>query len=840
MAKKNTNTGKKLFDSQHAVPSMPEGYYSGDQPNPNLRRYVETHSSPYNPETDDYDVSAFNQPITSTKATAIYNMHTYSSKKPHEAIRTYIQHYTEPGEIVLDPFAGSGGTAIASVIEGRTAIAIDRSPAAGRITGHSLRVFDCHDFTSAVSALRSKVESAIAQRFSCSEPGLVKAVAYSETFRCIKCLRPVALSDAQKGESQRFRGRTKAEDQCPYCKEPIKTSGERLGFIPIEIHIKKPGHKKQVIKKIKADSPDARLFPVAPVNPPEHLRIPFEGNIPPRLSKNLAKAGATTAAELFSDANLRCLLEIEAAIDELDDVSQSSRDLLHLAVHAILYNCTRMYRHRAKGGFMSGTYYIPHLSKCINPWESFLDKCTEITRAIAEAQAIPIDRLNCVVSVESATSFCSVGHLPPNSIDYIFTDPPYGGTYHYGALNFLWEAWRGCSLSWRPEEITISEDGLLTYEDWRERMLASMSECYDVLKPGRWISLCFHGEVELWESINDIMAEVGFISSQTDQTIFIDTDQKSYNQHTGETAKQRDLVISYRKPRPGEWMVTQVFIPADADIPTFNDLAKQVVREFLATNPGATKDRVYDVLISRMVRKGQMEAHDFDALLRSVAEEVQQPVKQDLFRNKDADLFGSHVLSRWYLKETVDQEDQAEQAKEGAAAVRLGKFIASYLEERPEQEGAHYSILFEQYLPIKDKPRRLPVEWMPEYFIKTASGTWRLPEEEEGKQLAELREAGTLRRIKRFANALIDGVPVRDKDRPGSDVDLLDWLRQCRRAGLYEQGKAIYEKGGLNSANLTDEQQIEAEDDYRICDRRGSDADAKPKRKSRKKQDEDE
>ena len=108
------------------------------------------------------------------------------------------------------------------------------------------------------------------------------------------------------------------------------------------------------------------------------------------------------------------------------------------------------------------------------------------------------------------------------------------------------------------------------------------------------------------------------------------------------------------------------------------------------------------------------------------------------------------------------------------------------------------------------------------------------------KQLAALREAGTLRRIKRFANALIEGVPVRDKDRPGSDVDLLDWLRQCRRAGLYEQGKAIYEKGGLNSANLTDEQQIEAEDDYRICARRGSTEEAKPKRKSRKKQDDDE
>ena len=58
----------------------------------------------------------------------------------------------------------------------------------------------------------------------------------------------------------------------------------------------------------------------------------------------------------------------------------------------------------------------------------------------------------------------------------------------------------------------------------------------------------------------------------------------------------------------------------------------------------------------------------------------------------------------------------------------------------------------------------------------------------------------------------------------------VNWLRQCRRAGLYEQGKAIYEKGGLNLANLTDEQQIEAEDDYRICVRRGRDEETKPRR----------
>ena len=69
---------------------------------------------------------------------------------------------------------------------------------------------------------------------------------------------------------------------------------------------------------------------------------------------------------------------------------------------------------------------------------------------------------------------------------------------------------------------------------------------------------------------------------------------------------------------------------------------------------------------------------------------------------------------------------------------------------------------------------------------------------------------------------------------------LLDWLRQCRRAGLYEQGRAIYEEGGLNLTNLDDEQQIEAEDNYRSCVKHGSEEEPKPKRKSRKKQDDDE
>ena len=90
-----------------------------------------------------YNVPAFIHPITTTKASAIYNMHSYhQGKKPHDAIRQYIRHYTEVGDLVLDPFCGSGGTALAALLEGRRAIAVDRSPAATFITKNYITPVD--------------------------------------------------------------------------------------------------------------------------------------------------------------------------------------------------------------------------------------------------------------------------------------------------------------------------------------------------------------------------------------------------------------------------------------------------------------------------------------------------------------------------------------------------------------------------------------------------------------------------------------------------------------------------------------------------------------------------
>ena len=53
MAKRKFDGNSSLFKKE--IPKMPEGYYSGDKPNPNLRAFVEQHIKErlYDPETDD-------------------------------------------------------------------------------------------------------------------------------------------------------------------------------------------------------------------------------------------------------------------------------------------------------------------------------------------------------------------------------------------------------------------------------------------------------------------------------------------------------------------------------------------------------------------------------------------------------------------------------------------------------------------------------------------------------------------------------------------------------------------------------------------------------------------
>src|ERR1035438_2157418 len=112
-------------------------------PNPELPDFIRRHATPYDPVTDRYDVPAFDRDIVVDKAyppKAIYDMHTYWSKKHWAAIREYIRHYLpekyypKGTGLVLDCFSGSGMTGVAAMMEDRPCVLIDASPAAAFIS----------------------------------------------------------------------------------------------------------------------------------------------------------------------------------------------------------------------------------------------------------------------------------------------------------------------------------------------------------------------------------------------------------------------------------------------------------------------------------------------------------------------------------------------------------------------------------------------------------------------------------------------------------------------------------------------------------------------------------
>ena len=198
-----------------------------------LQLFVRTRATPYDPAAEDYPALALPGPIRTTRRSAVYAMHSYhQGKKPHDAIRQYIRHFSRPGELVLDPFCGSGGTALAAMLEGRTAIALDRSPAAVFIARNYCTPSDPNVVQQAVeeslAAARPELDWLYETRCDrCDGPARTVYTVYSEQFACPHCGQMTPLADCPRVSSG-----SKPATACPHCLarghvEAIRSRGPR-------------------------------------------------------------------------------------------------------------------------------------------------------------------------------------------------------------------------------------------------------------------------------------------------------------------------------------------------------------------------------------------------------------------------------------------------------------------------------------------------------------------------------------------------------------------------------------------------------------------------------------
>ncbi|WP_300381014.1 hypothetical protein [Clostridium sp.] len=76
-------------------------YYTA-LPNPFIEEFIRTNGKEYNEKSDEYSKEPLADDIVEDKHDLIYNIHTYHTKVPPKAICRYIEHYTNPGDIIVD------------------------------------------------------------------------------------------------------------------------------------------------------------------------------------------------------------------------------------------------------------------------------------------------------------------------------------------------------------------------------------------------------------------------------------------------------------------------------------------------------------------------------------------------------------------------------------------------------------------------------------------------------------------------------------------------------------------------------------------------------------------
>jgi 16S rRNA G966 N2-methylase RsmD len=624
--------------------------YSGDGPNPALSTFARAHAiaRPFEVHGDKYEVGPFQHPIRTTKQTPIYALHGYHlGKKPHDAIRSYIRHYTHPGDLVLDPFSGSGSTALAASIDQRKAIGIDASPAATFIARYYLAPIDPRDLEARFHAWIDRVRDELAWLYAttchrCQGPATLHYLIYSNCYACPLCHSRVTLFEASHASKP---------PRCPRCPNPRKRGSisqklEIAGFVPVAVNLSCLGDCKprRITRSLCGTAEEVRAFERIDLPAIEALqRIPIPHPVPDAPMMNVDRDARAwgdewrpsrnfrTIRDLFTHRNLWALAALRsAASDDLD---------LHALVTSGMLAVSRKAQHLdGGGGYIPGNWALPPMSKQRNVLESLSKVFRRSMKAREQLARSGMGREVCL-STQSATDLSAI---PDAAVDYVFTDPPYGGAVQYAELNFLWEAWLGLDTSWHDREIVVNRTRGKTVDSWATLMTEALSECHRVLKPGRWMSICYHDvSGASWGALQRAVRDAGFVNESSEEAVTIDTGGRTYNQYTVDKATKRDLVLNFRKPRS-----TKALRSSEAkDEPTFEARAKTLVVSFLRAHPGASRDRIYDDLVAKSVRAGTMQPHDFDRILRDVA-----LTKSGTGRVVETGVRKGNRVARWYLR----------------------------------------------------------------------------------------------------------------------------------------------------------------------------------------------
>lgn len=760
-------------------------------PNPYIADWLAEASSD---DTDREDPGPYVTDITVGKGNAFYKAHSYPTKVPHPAIMRFLLHYTKPGDVVLDGFAGSGSAGVAAQACGqpdpkirqaieeemgnvqwgyRRAVLSDLSPSASFIAAGLNLPVDANEFDKASRDILDRFDVELGWMYrtthSNGQPARIEYTVWSEVFTCPECGSAVVFYDVAYNPTT---GRVEEPFRCPgsgcgaeldkgrleqrltTTRTPVGDTTDRIEMRPVRIHYVYNGQRYDKAPDQADLDVLARVARQPLAGPVPSQELPFMHMTHERAP--LPKKGFTRVHHFWGDRSLQSLAWLWN--EARSHSNPLTRSALLFWVEQAFWGLSFMNRYQPiqqgkLGGSqvnrqMTGVYYVPSLhSECAVRYNLEGSQATRGKRvSLVKTWKNSAARLGQVMlSTGSSTSL----DVPNDSIDYVFVDPPFGANIYYADLAYLIESWHGVYSRSADEAIQNQSRRVpRSLDEYGELMSQCFAEFYRVLKPGRWMTVEFSNHSnEVWLTVQRALEQAGFMVADTR---ILDKEQLSYRQVTADSAAKKDLVISCYKPAissPKEGIV------GDGDPET----AWSFVREHLSHLPitdgrrGEARpirermaDRLYDRMIAFHVNRRipvPVTTIEFYAGL-----DQRYPIRDGMyFLDFQVESYERHRIT---IKDLL--EDTLFITGESSAVQWLRQYLKARKRPLPysEIQPAFLSELGNGLADWEELPELR--ELLEQNFVQDDEGRWYVPNPKKAADLEKLRRRSLLREFESY------------------------------------------------------------------------------------------
>jgi hypothetical protein len=441
----------------------------------------------------------------------------------------------------------------------RRALLNDLSPIATFISHNYNDKLDVIKFMYAAKSILESLEKELGWMYETThtngQKSLIDFIIWSEQFSCPDCGAEINfLDEALDTDSNEVR----AEFPCPDCNAILtKKRMERvfettidhstgmpwkhIKYVPTEIHYKYSGSKYTK----KPDDTDLKiLFNIQarawPKNVPTNefpISTMYHGS-------RIEPKGYTHAHHFFFRRPLEALSYLWQQARKKTDYRTSQALLFFIEQAVTSLNIQNRYgpkNYSQSNGMLPLVYYVPSQIAEVTPWYVLSGKLKRLEKVF---HSLPYIQNACAIATGDTASVA----LPEESLDYIFTDPPFGANIFYADLNLITESWHRVFTN-STNEAVVDKFKNKYLSEYHSLMLSCFKRYYLALKPGHWITVEFsNSSAAVWNVIQSTLQEAGFIVANVS---VLDKQQGSFRAVTTTTAVKQDLVISAYKPNGG-------------------------------------------------------------------------------------------------------------------------------------------------------------------------------------------------------------------------------------------------------------------------------------------------